>query len=154
MPYISACIDELFRMHPVLGLPLERVTRAGGAYLDGYFVPEGTIVGINPWVAARDERVFGSNVESFDPDRWLNASPSQRAAMKTAMISFGAGVRSCIGKDLVILHIVTVVSHLFRHFHFHFAQKDQQSRTFGGLLIRRTGYSVLVNKRGDPLRTL
>lgn len=32
---------------------------------------EQTTVGVNPWVVHRDTAIFGEDVESFRPDRWL-----------------------------------------------------------------------------------
>jgi hypothetical protein len=39
-------------MHPAVGLLLERYVPKGGIELAGKYLPEGTIVGVNPWVAA------------------------------------------------------------------------------------------------------
>lgn len=52
MPYLDAVIKEALRMHPAVGQLLERHVPEGGATFDGHFIPEGTIVGMNPWVAA------------------------------------------------------------------------------------------------------
>ena len=52
MPYLEAVIKEALRMHPAVGQLLERHVPKGGVTLEGYFIPENTIVGMNPWVAA------------------------------------------------------------------------------------------------------
>lgn len=52
MPYLDAVIKEAFRMHPAVGQLLERHVPKGGATFDGHYLPEGTIVGMNPWIAA------------------------------------------------------------------------------------------------------
>ena len=52
MPYLDAVIKEGFRMHPAVGQLLERHVPKGGVTLGDVFLPEGTIVGMNPWVAA------------------------------------------------------------------------------------------------------
>ena len=51
MPYLEAVIKESFRMHPPVGQLLERHVPKGGINLGNHFLPEGTIVGMNPWVA-------------------------------------------------------------------------------------------------------
>ena len=55
----------------------------GGAYLAGRKFDAGvlwnlkcvaktqTVVGINSWVAHRNESVFGADVDKFIPERWL-----------------------------------------------------------------------------------
>ena len=72
MPYFQACMREALRMHPAVGQLLERIVPEGGATIDGVFLPSGTIVGMNPWVAARDQAVYGHDAEVFRPERWID----------------------------------------------------------------------------------
>ena len=95
LPYLQAVIREALRMHPAVGLLLERVVPAGGFEIDGFWLPEGTIIGANPWVMARDEKVFGPDAYSFRPERWLEASPEELRLMDRNDFSFGAGARTC-----------------------------------------------------------
>lgn len=52
MPYLEAVVKEAVRIHPAVGQLLERDVPKGGVVLDGHFLPQGTVVGMNPWVAA------------------------------------------------------------------------------------------------------
>lgn len=81
MPYFQACMREALRMHPAVGQLLERVVPDGGAAIDGVYMPAGTIVGINPWVAARDSAVYGNDAESFRPERWIESDEKQLKLM-------------------------------------------------------------------------
>ncbi|KAI9875760.1 MAG: hypothetical protein M1830_008016, partial [Pleopsidium flavum] len=72
LTYLGAVIEEATRMHPAVGLPLERIVPTQGLTLsDGRFIKPGTIVGMNPWVVHQDKTVFGQDAESFNPERWL-----------------------------------------------------------------------------------
>lgn len=80
--YIQACIKEGLRMQPAVGMLMERLVPKGGVTLDGVHLPAGTIVGINPWVTARDINVYGPDAQQFRPERWLEASPEQLKLME------------------------------------------------------------------------
>lgn len=73
MPYFQVCMREALRMHPAVGQLLERIVPPEGATISGAFLPGGTVVGINPWLAARDKNVYGSDVHVFRPERWIEA---------------------------------------------------------------------------------
>ncbi|RSM08509.1 hypothetical protein CDV31_008146 [Fusarium ambrosium] len=116
MPYLEAVIKESFRMHPAVGQLLERHVPKGGVSLDNHFLPEGTIIGMNPWVAARNQQVYGPDSNIFRPERWLEASPEQRRLMDRASLTFGHGARTCVGKNISLLEIYKLVPQLLRHY--------------------------------------
>lgn len=51
MPYLDAVVKEALRLHSAVGLPLWRVVPEGGVEIAGKYLPTGTNVGINAWVA-------------------------------------------------------------------------------------------------------
>lgn len=68
LPYFCAVLKEAMRLHPSVGLIMERHVPPQGANICGKEIPGGTIVGINPWVLNYDESLFG-RPESFEPSR-------------------------------------------------------------------------------------
>lgn len=72
MPYFQAVMKEALRMHPATGLPMWRVVPEGGAEIQGRFMSEGTVVGVNTWVAHYDEDIF-PDAKIFRPERWIEA---------------------------------------------------------------------------------
>lgn len=116
LPYLDAVIQESFRMHPAAGLILERIVPPQGMDIVGQFIPEGTIVGCNPWVLHRRSEIFGADVDTFRPERWLEASPQQQKEMKATMFQFGAGARTCIGKNVSLLEVYKLVPSFLRRF--------------------------------------
>lgn len=125
MPYLDAVLKETLRLHSAVGLPLWRVVPEGGVEIAGKFIPEGTNVGINAWVAHRNPKVWGSDAEEFRPERWLEAQAEAEAGNKERLqrmeayyLPFGGGSRTCIGRHISILEILKLMPRLLRDFEF------------------------------------
>ena len=86
LPYFDACVKEAMRLHPPIGLPLERVVPQQGFNIGGRDLKPGTVVGINAWVVQRDRRVYGEDADVYRPERWLEASEEQRKAMDRSFL--------------------------------------------------------------------
>ena len=117
LPYLQAVIKEAMRLHPSVGLLLERNVPTGGATICGKEIPGGTIVGINAWVLQHDPEVF-SNPEAFEPERWLETEKNkdQLAQMEKSFFTFGAGSRVCIGKNISLIEMRKIIPQLLREF--------------------------------------
>lgn len=124
LKYLEAVMRESMRVHPGVGLILERVVPKGGLSLpDGRYVPEGVVVGMNPWVINKNEAVFGANPDDFIPERWLQTSDeadevyqARFSKMKGTDMTFGAGSRACLGQYLSQLESYKLIATLFSTF--------------------------------------
>lgn len=99
LPYLCACIKEAMRLHPSVGLTMARHAPAGGIELSGKFIPKNYRIGVNPAIVQTDKEVFGTDAAEFKPDRWL-VTEEQFKVLEKNMLLFGAGTRTCIGKNV------------------------------------------------------
>ncbi|KOC11290.1 putative cytochrome P450 [Aspergillus flavus AF70] len=76
------------------------------------------IVGVNAWVAHYNEDIFGRDAATFRPERWLESDKEWLSVMEQNLLTFGAGVRTCIGKNLSLLEMSKVIPELYRQFEF------------------------------------
>lgn len=116
MPYLYGVLKESMRLHPSVGLLMERHVPAQGVEIDGHFLKAGTIVGINPWVTNHNAEVF-PDPEQFRPERWVAVSEQQLKVMENLWeLNFGGGARKCIGRNISWIEMMKVIPELFRHY--------------------------------------
>jgi cytochrome P450 len=127
LPYLDACVKEAFRLHPAAGLPLERIVPEPGVEIAGHYVKGGTIVGCSAWIIHQNKDVFGEDVETYRPERWLvdesKGRESEERRIKTMdgnMFQFGMGSRTCIGKNISLLEVYKLVPSMLRRFEVSF----------------------------------
>lgn len=131
MPYLQACIKEALRVHAAVGLPLWRIVLEGGRQISERHFPQGSVVGVNTWVAHYDEAVFGNDAHEFRPERWLEADKDELRALNAAWVPFGAGSRTCIGRHISMLEINKLLPLLLMNFEFDLiGDKEWTTETF------------------------
>jgi cytochrome P450 len=99
LPYIAACIKEASRVFSSSGFNMPRVSPAEGITLSDFYIAPGYSIGVNSAVVQHDTGLFGEDAAEFKPERWLE-SPERSFAMEKGMLMFGAGTRTCIGKNV------------------------------------------------------
>lgn len=168
LPYLDAVIQESFRVHPAPGLIMERVTPPQGINVLGEHIPGGVIVGCNAWVLHRRPEVYGRDVDVFRPERWLEAKPDQLKEMKATMFQFGAGARTCIGKNISLLEIYKLVPSFLRNFEvsrvcgealwsviltslqIEFERPNLEWKTHNGWFVRQLDFDTKFRPRSVP----
>ncbi|KAK5139945.1 hypothetical protein LTR04_003238, partial [Oleoguttula sp. CCFEE 6159] len=131
MEYLQAVMYEALRLHPAVGMSLPRVTPEGGVEIDGRFLPAGTVIGVNPWVVHRNKDVFGEDVESFRPDRWLKEDNGDMQVFRGDLLriltnllmlsdrfffAFGSGARMCLGRNISWMEMSKLIPTMFMHY--------------------------------------
>lgn len=160
MPYLQACLKEAMRMHPAVGLMLERIVPEGGITISGNFIPAGTVIGANPWVVARDKRVYGHDAENFRPERWLDLwraaeSGDEQAdiakdrlkQMERNFLAFGTGSRSCLGKNVSLLEMNKLVPQVLRRYHVELVNPEESLKVENYWFAKQVGLVCAISPR-------
>lgn len=132
--YLQAVIYEALRLRPSVGLTLDRVVPTGGMTIDGQYIPEGTEVGTSAWALHREPSIWGSDAESFRPERWLD---KESEGMKRYFFTFGGGSRTCIGRNISWLEIEKLVPTLLMRYNFRLAPHATLNDDCGFLVFTR-----------------
>ncbi|EXA30590.1 hypothetical protein FOVG_18046 [Fusarium oxysporum f. sp. pisi HDV247] len=119
MPYLQAVIKEALRLHPAVGTQLTRIVPKGGIVIENQHFPEGVEVGVNAWALYHNEHAFGNDASEFRPERWLESGGDRNDGLRIAgSFAFGAGPRSCIGKNISILEMSKAIPQIVQNFDF------------------------------------
>ncbi len=159
LEYLGAVVKEGLRLNPALSLSLERIVPAEGMRLqtgteddqnEPLVVPRGTVVGINPWIQHRDERIFGEKPEDWWPERWLTEEERETKSMEHNLLSFGAGKRSCLGKNVAMLELHKVVPAMMMRFDIRWAKGYEDGRGWNVVnkwVLEQNGLMVELRER-------
>jgi len=145
LPFLCACIKEAFRVHPSVALTMGRTVPPGGMELCGVYIPPGYRVGMNGAVVHRDQSIFGPDADQFRPSRWLEGDAS---TMEKYMLHFGAGTRTCIGKNISMAEIHKLVPYVLRCFKMELLE-DKPWKTRNLWFNKQEGVVVRLTRRKD-----
>lgn len=162
LPYFNAVLKEAMRVHPSVGLLMERHVPAEGVTVTvpgpggrDHFLPGGTVVGINPWVTNRDPVIFGPDPDVFRPERWLldDTEDVDGAARLKQMdgvleLNFGGGSRKCIGRNISMIEMQKVLPQLLREYTVELTRPDEEWKTCNHWFVQQEGVVCNLTKRG------
>ncbi|KAL1839001.1 hypothetical protein VTK73DRAFT_4147 [Phialemonium thermophilum] len=114
LPYLRACLDESLRLWPPTPHGLPRKTPPEGLCIMGEYVPGNTTVSMSALVAHRDETVF-PDADKFIPERFLGDKGKE---LQSAFITFSAGARGCIGRNISYLEQAVVLASVVHRYDF------------------------------------
>ncbi|KIW03534.1 uncharacterized protein PV09_05295 [Verruconis gallopava] len=112
LPYLTACIDETFRIYPPIPIAMPRVTPKGGCTIAGHFIPENTTVGVHQWSVTHNPKHF-KDPDSYRPERWLEKSDDLDASKP-----FLTGPRMCMGINMAWIEVRILMAKLTYMFDF------------------------------------
>lgn len=114
--YLKAALSESLRLYP--SVPEDSKQAISDDVLpDGTFIPAGSSITYSIYSAGRMRSTWGDDCMEFKPERWLS-SDGKRFEMQDSyrFVSFNAGPRICLGKDLAYLQMKSVAAAvLMRH---------------------------------------
>ncbi|PIA28333.1 hypothetical protein AQUCO_07200176v1 [Aquilegia coerulea] len=146
MNYLQAALYESMRLYPPVQFD-SKFAQERDILPDGTLVKRGTRVTYHPYAMGRMEEIWGSDCLEFKPERWLkNRLFSPVNAYKYPV--FQAGIRVCIGKEMALLEMKSVVVALIRQFKMAPAEPNTGIRFAPGLTAALIGgHRVIVKER-------
>lgn len=109
LTYADAVVRESLRLHPPGVFSPRQAER--DLQLGDFPVKKGSMILWSPWIAGRLPDVWQDPLE-FRPERFVDPSPEQQAAIDGAWLPFGRGPRTCIGFALAQMELTLALARL------------------------------------------
>src|SRR5262249_2905057 len=143
--YARAVVHESLRLHP----PGVFAPRRAIADIDigPHRIRRGTMILWSPYLAGRDPATWAEPLE-FRPERHLDATEEQSAAMRAAWVPFGRGPRQCIGFALAEMELVLMTARLAQRIDVELTAPTMPQPY--GMVINRPRGGVMARVRPHP----
>ncbi|KAA1472366.1 cytochrome P450 [Dentipellis sp. KUC8613] len=129
---LECVVMESLRLLPPV--PMTFRIAAKSDWVDGVWVPKGTLFYIPIRVVNTWKEVWGENAEDFYPERWLNLPEKYNPTY--SFLSFITGPHGCIGKTMSISEMKAVIAALIFHFEFAPAYKGQVAKPTAAVTMK------------------
>ncbi|CAJ2506231.1 Uu.00g003610.m01.CDS01 [Anthostomella pinea] len=151
LPYLDAVVSEGLRCFPAIPMSLPRYVPPGGRTIDGYPIPEKTIVSCQAYSAHRIDQAVFPEPELFNPDRWLEEKGE--LDRKRLFFAFASGGRGCIGKHLALAEMKTLLIDVYsRYTTLPDGSMTEEDMEISDLLISSQPRAKKCLLRLEPLR--
>lgn len=115
MKYLHAFLMEVLRFYPAV--PLMARSAVEDTAIGGVRISNCQGVLISPYAINRCRELWGDDADEFDVRRW-ESSHTGGASSPYAFCTFSMGPRYCIGKEIALTTIKTLLVALLRRFRF------------------------------------
>ncbi|KAJ4952347.1 hypothetical protein NE237_029179 [Protea cynaroides] len=145
--YLKAALSETLRLYPSVPQDSKYVV-ADDVLPDGKFVPAGTAITYSIYAVGRMEWTWGKDCMEFRPERWLSPDEkSYEAKDQFKYVSFNAGPRSCLGKDLAYLQMKSIAAAVLLRHQLTLAPGHRVEQKMSLTLFMKNGLMVNVHHR-------
>jgi cytochrome P450 len=112
--YTRLVLAESLRLYPPTWVTVR--TPSGADTIGGHALPAHAVLLLSPYVLQRHP-AFWEHPEQFDPERFTPARAVGRP--RFAYFPFGGGPRRCVGQNLAMLEMLTVLAMMAQAYEFH-----------------------------------
>ncbi|KAF0893317.1 hypothetical protein E2562_023951 [Oryza meyeriana var. granulata] len=144
--YLQAALFESMRLYPPG--PIERkATLADDVLPSGHTVRAGDNILIPLYSMGRTASVWGEDCAEYRPERWVTEDGKLRHVPAYRFMPFNAGPRSCLGKDISVVQMKSVVAAVAWNFDFEVVRGHVVEPKLSVVMQMKNGLMVKVKKR-------
>nr|XP_043618477.1 alkane hydroxylase MAH1-like [Erigeron canadensis] len=144
--YLHAVFCEALRLYPPV--PFQHKAPVKSDVLpSGHRVDSKMKILFSLYAMGRMESIWGEDCMEFKPERWLTDKLTIRHEPSYKFLSFNAGPRTCIGKQVAFTQIKAIGATLFHNYSFEMAKGHIVAPNVSIILYMKHGLKVRVARR-------
>uniref|UniRef100_A0A5B6YYV5 Unspecific monooxygenase n=1 Tax=Davidia involucrata TaxID=16924 RepID=A0A5B6YYV5_DAVIN len=145
--YLKAALSETLRLYPSVPEDSKHVI-ADDVLPDGTFVPAGSAITYSIYSTGRMKFIWGEDCLEFRPERWLTPDGKKFEIQDSyKFVSFNAGPRICLGKDLAYLQMKSIAAAVLLRHRLTVAAGHRVEQKMSLTLFMKNGLKVDVHPR-------
>ncbi|CAI8585115.1 unnamed protein product [Vicia faba] len=144
--YLHGAICEAVRLFPPIPFATKQAIKAD-ILPSGHIVNPNTTILFSMYSMGRFEDVWGKDCLEFKPERWISKRGSIVYEPSYKFISFNAGPRTCLGKDLSFIQIKMVTVAILCKYHIQVVKGHVPILNHSIVLLMKNGLKVRLAKR-------
>ncbi|KAL1190301.1 Alkane hydroxylase MAH1 [Cardamine amara subsp. amara] len=144
--YLHGAICEALRLYPPVPFQHKSPTKAD-VLPSGHKVDANSKILFCLYSLGRMKSVWGEDALEFKPERWISESGNSVHEPSYKFLSFNAGPRTCLGKEVALMQMKTVAVKIIQNYEMKIVEGQQIEPAPSVILHTKHGLKVTVTKR-------
>ncbi|KAI0688622.1 cytochrome P450 [Cytidiella melzeri] len=134
MEYLNHVVMESLRVFPPVPMTIRQAQK--GDYVDGVWIPKGTLFYVGIRVINTYKGFWGEDAEEFRPERWAELEKVPAYHPTHSFQTFINGPHHCIGKTMAIVEMKAVLAIMVANFKFLPAYAGQKAKPTAAVTMK------------------
>ncbi|KAF8093160.1 hypothetical protein N665_0389s0023 [Sinapis alba] len=144
--YLHGAICEALRLYPPVPFQHKSPTKTD-VLPSGHKVDAGSKILFCLYSLGRMKSVWGEDALEFKPERWITENGTSVHEPSYKFLSFNAGPRTCLGKEVAMMQIKTVAVKVIQNYVIKVVEGHKVEPAPSVILHMKHGLKVTVSKR-------
>ncbi|CAA7020590.1 unnamed protein product [Microthlaspi erraticum] len=144
--YLHGAICEALRLYPPVPFQHKSPTKSD-VLPSGHKVDANSKILFCLYSLGRMKSVWGEDALEFKPERWISESGKPVHEPSYKFLSFNAGPRTCLGKEVALMQMKSVAVEIIQNYEMKVVEGQQIEPAPSVILHMKRGLKVTVTKR-------
>ncbi|KAJ4881262.1 hypothetical protein Rs2_38317 [Raphanus sativus] len=146
--YLHGALCEALRLYPPVPFQHKSPTKPD-VLPSGHRVEPSTKILFCLYSLGRMKSVWGEDASDFRPERWISETGSSIHVPSYKFLSFNAGPRTCLGKEVAMTQMKTVAVKIIQNYEIKIVEGHKIEPVPSVILHMKQGLKVMVTKRSN-----